>query len=132
MFLSTRVLSHYWVQQRMQLCSCTRVKKNQELKKFVGAVSKYVLAVITWMMEPYHPCTPQNKFNSNPKWIQIGNSANHFHSLHTCIWHTLFTVDHPNIHNKASTSCSVALIPIHISTTLTLYSLPNHKSCRKG
>ena len=38
---------------------------------------------------------------------------------------TMVIVDHAN---KASTSCSVALIPIHISTTLTLHSLPNQNS----
>ena len=68
----------------MQLCSCTRVKKNEELMKFVGVLSKYVLATITWMMEPYHPCTPQNKFISDPKWIQLGKVQIGFFSIH-CI-----------------------------------------------
>ena len=42
---------------------------------------------------------PQYTFNSVPKWTQleIMKSGNFFIYMYTCIWHTLFTVNHPNI-----------------------------------
>ena len=52
------------------------------------------------MEEPLpYPCMPQSTFNSVPKWTQLETvkSGNFSIYMHTCIWHTLFTVDHPNI-----------------------------------
>ena len=56
---------------------------------------------------PHHPCMPLYNFNSVPKWT-IGYSANWypFHLLHTCIRYTGYCWS--CIHNKTSTSCSVA------------------------